>query len=140
MQTKPIAIPRPIVNQILHYAQLHSEQEVCGLIGAFQQKPVSCYPIPNIADNPTSQYEMDPSEQLKAMRQMQETEQQLFAIYHSHPHTQAQPSPTDLKMANYPEALYLIISLNTKGVLELRGFRLSGDNTAQEIILMLEQE
>ena len=140
MQTKPIAIPRSLVNQMLHHAQMHPELEVCGLIGAHQQQPVSCYPIPNIANNPTSQYEMDPAEQLKAMHQMQKAEQQLFAIYHSHPHSQAQPSPTDLKLANYPEALYLIISLNTKGVLELRGFRLLANNSAQEVALMLEQE
>ncbi len=140
MQTNPIAIPRPLVNQMLHHAQLHPELEVCGLIGAYNQQPTSCYPIRNITDNPSTRYEMDPSEQLDAMRQMQQSEEQLFAIYHSHPHTQAQPSPTDLQLANYPEALYLIISLNTKGVLEMRGFRLLPDNPAQEVVLLLEEE
>jgi hypothetical protein len=41
-------------------------------------------------------------------------------------------------MASYPDALYFIISLNTKGVLELRGFKL-GNNAAKEISLVLEQ-
>jgi proteasome lid subunit RPN8/RPN11 len=140
MNEKPIAIPRPLVNQILHHAQSLPEQEVCGLIGAHKQKPVSCYPIQNIADNPSNHYEMQASEQLEAMRTMQHANEQLFAIYHSHPHTQALPSPTDLELANYPEVLYLIISLNTKGVLEMRGFRLLADNPAQEIILLLEEE
>jgi proteasome lid subunit RPN8/RPN11 len=140
MKAQPIAIPRPLVNRILHHAQSRPDQEVCGLIGAHNQKPISCYPISNIAEDPSSRYEMHPSEQIKAMRDMQNADQQLFAIYHSHPHTQALPSPTDTKLANYPEALYLIISLNTKGVLEVRGFRLLADNPAQEVILLLEDE
>ena len=55
---------------------------------------------------------------------MRENGEELFAIYHSHPHAPATPSATDLQQAAYPTALYLIISLNTKGVLELQGFRL----------------
>jgi hypothetical protein len=38
--------------------------------------------------------------------------------------------------ANYREALYLIISLNTKGVLEMRGFYLRADET-EEVDLIL---
>jgi proteasome lid subunit RPN8/RPN11 len=55
---------------------------------------------------------------------MREQGEELFGIYHSHPHSPAEPSDTDLRQAGYPEALYLIVSLNTKGVLEMRGFRL----------------
>ncbi|HFD10943.1 MAG TPA: M67 family peptidase [Crenotrichaceae bacterium] len=140
MQTDAIAIPRPIINKMLHHAQTRPELEVCGLIGIRDQLPVSCYPIKNIAQHPTERYEMDPAELLETMRTMEANNEHLFAIYHSHPHTQAIPSSTDLAMANYPEALYLIISLNTKGVLELRGFRLQTNQPAQEIILLLEQE
>lgn len=140
MQTNPVAIPRPLVNQMLHHAQLLPEFEVCGLVGSRGLKPMSCYPISNIANNPSNRYEMDPVEQLEAMRKMKESGEQLFAIYHSHPHSNARPSQTDINMANYPEALYLIISLNTKGVLEMRGFQLLPDQPAQEILLLLENE
>ncbi len=140
MHTNLIAIPRTLINQMLHHAQLFPETEVCGLIGARNQKPVSCYPIKNVAENASLRYEMDPSEQLASIRHMRTVDEQLFAIYHSHPHTEALPSLTDIKMANYPEALYLIISLNTKGVLEIRGFRLQPELPAQEIVLHLEHE
>lgn len=140
MQTNPVTIPRPLVNQMLHHAQLLPETEVCGLIGAHNEKPVSCYPVSNIAKNPAYHYEMNPAEQIEAMRKMKETNETLFAIYHSHPHAGAFPSRKDVVMANYPETLYLIISLNTKGVLELRGFRLHPDHSTQEVILLLEQE
>jgi proteasome lid subunit RPN8/RPN11 len=59
------------------------------------------------------------------MRHMREAGEELFAIYHSHPHAPAEPSVRDIAEAAYPQAIYLIISLNTTGVLELRGFRLA---------------
>jgi hypothetical protein len=43
----------------------------------------------------------------------------------------------DIEEATYPGVLYLIISLNTKGVLEMRGFRLTGQDVA-EVMLELE--
>jgi proteasome lid subunit RPN8/RPN11 len=67
---------------------------------------------------------------------MRERGEELFGIYHSHPKTPPLPSKSDLAQAAYPEALYLIISLNTKGVLEMRGFRLQG-NRYEEVELQL---
>lgn len=135
-----VSIPRPLVNQMLHHAQQSPDQEVCGLIGARDNKAASCYPVRNIAYNQTFRYELDPKQQLDAMRKMRSEGEDLFAIYHSHPHSQAKPSKTDIAMANYPEALYLIISLNTKGVLELRGFYLNREDAAEEVQLSLEAE
>lgn len=135
-----VSIPRTLVNQMLHHAQQSPEQEVCGLIGARNNKAASCYPISNIADNQTFRYELDPKQHLDAMRKMRTEGEDLFAIYHSHPHSQARPSKTDIAMANYPDALYLIISLNTKGVLELRGFYVTREDTAKEVQLSLDNE
>lgn len=133
-----IKIPRKITNQLLHLAQISPTSEVCGLIGGQQGRPSSCYPIENIAEQPQQQFLLDPKQQIAAMTKMRERNEDLLAIYHSHPTTPAQPSQTDIDMASYPDALNFIISLNTKGVLELRGFKL-GNNSAEEIPLVLEQ-
>jgi proteasome lid subunit RPN8/RPN11 len=119
------ALPRTLVNQLLRHAQQAPESEVCGLIGARGGQPQSVYPVANVADEPDHLFAMDPAAQIAAMRQMREQDEALFAIYHSHPHAPAEPSLRDVQQAAYPEALYLIISLNTKGVLELRAFRLA---------------
>jgi len=119
-------IPRTIVNQLLAQSQHQPEEETCGLVSQKHGLPQRVYPVDNIAGEKTSLFEMDPKQQVEAMKQMREQGEELFAIYHSHPHAPAQPSQRDLLEAGYPEALYLIISLDTKGVLDLRGFVLTG--------------
>ena len=139
MQPEPIQIPRKIINQLLHLAQISPDYEVCGLIGSKNDLPCSCYPIKNITENPKQRFELDASQQIVAMSQMRDHGEQLFAIYHSHPSTPAMPSITDLKLSAYPDILNLIISLNTKGVLEMRGFKIH-QQTAREIGLSLVEE
>ncbi len=117
-------LPRPLINQLLAQAQKSPEAEVCGLIGAGGEAH-TLYPIANIAEQADHLFAMEPRGQIDAMRTMREAGETLFAIYHSHPHAPAKPSAADLKEAAYPEALYLIVSLDTKGVLDLRGYRLS---------------
>lgn len=124
-------LPRPLINQLLHHAQASPAAEVCGLVGAKAGVPVRCYPVANVAVDPRRLFAMDPAGQIAALRMMRERGEELFAIYHSHPRTPPQPSETDLAQAAYPAALYLIISLQTRGVLEMRGFRLREGTVAE---------
>lgn len=121
-----INIPRHLVNQLLHHAQQTEDKEICGFISSRAGGPVKVYPVTNIAAIPESRFAMDPADQIDALRQMRENGEELFAIYHSHPSSPALPSVIDVDESGYPEALYLIISLNTKGVLEMRGYRIKG--------------
>jgi len=118
-----VMLPRQVVNQMLAHAQRSPDQEVCGLIAAHDGVPLRCYPVANASHTPARRFTMDPAAQIDAMRRMRERGETLFGIYHSHPSTSALPSELDLDEAEYPEALYLIISLGTEGVLEMRGFR-----------------
>jgi proteasome lid subunit RPN8/RPN11 len=133
-----VAFPRSLVNQILHCAQQQPERETCGLIGAKGGLPASFYAVDNIAEPPESRFGLDPQQQIGAMRAMRERGEDLFAIFHSHPEAAAEPSSLDLELAAYPEALYLIVSLGTQGVLELRGFRLQASGRFAEVPLLLQ--
>lgn len=132
MQT--VVLPRTLVNQILHKAQMSPDIEVCGLIAAKNGRPTRFIPIANVARQPRRLFTMDPRQQIDAMRRMREQGEELFGIFHSHPHSPATPSATDLSEAGYPDALYLIVSLNTKGVLEMCGYRLVAGQ-AEEVAL-----
>lgn len=126
-----IILPRQLVNQILHQAQSSPDVEVCGLIAARGGRPQRCIPVPNVSEQPQRLFAMEPARQIDAQRRIREQGEELFGIYHSHPHSPAEPSATDLQQAGYPDALYIIVSLNTKGVLEMRGFRLKDGKACQ---------
>lgn len=132
-------IDRTLVNQIMRHAQSSPEQEVCGLVGV-KGRQGHVYPVANIASDPACLFAMDPQQQIAAMRQMREAGEHLFAIYHSHPGAPATPSRTDIEQAAYAEALYLIISLNTKGVLEMRGYRLQEQEFQPVELAILEED
>lgn len=139
MTSTEIHIPRKLTNQLLHLAQLSPDYEICGLIGSKNGIPSTCYPIANIAEQPQLRFLLDTKQQITAMADMREYGEELFAIYHSHPKAPAQPSIHDLEAVAYPDALYLIISLNFKGVLEMRGFKIS-QQKSQEVMLSLSDE
>lgn len=135
--SKTIILPRPLVNKILAHAQHNPDIEVCGLIGRSTDGHKDYYPIKNVARNPHCRFLMDAPQQINTIKQMREKDQTLFAIVHSHPTSNAQPSKLDMTENSYPEAFYMIVSLNTKGVLEMRAFEQTG-NGMKEVELILE--
>lgn len=129
--TIEIQLSRKLTSQLLHLAQISPDAEICGLVSSKNNVPVQCYPIENVAEQPQDHFTLDSKQQIAAMKQMRENDEELFAIYHSHPTAPACPSTLDLEAATYPEALHFIISLNTKGILELRAFRIANRNATE---------
>ncbi len=132
MSTKEVRLSRKITNQLLHTAQMTPEREVCGLIGSTEGIARTCYPINNTAEHPETRFKLDEKQQISTLSAMRDKNENLFAIYHSHPTAPAVPSETDIKLASYPDAIHLIISLNTKGVLEIRAFNII-DHSVEEL-------
>ena len=119
-----LVLPRKLVNQILTHAQQHEHTESCGLISAFAGKPAHYYAVKNIATEPSTRFEMEPKQQIAAMKHMREQGEDLLAIVHSHPGSPPVPSTSDRQEAGYPQAYYIIVSLDTRGVLEMRGYKI----------------
>ena len=121
---KTIRLPRTIVRQLFTEAQRNIKIEACGLISKKDDGTFRIYPVENIAPEKDRLFEMEPAQQIAAMKSMRDSQEELFAIYHTHPHGPAEPSVTDIKQASYPDAVNLIISLNAKGIVEMQGFYL----------------
>ena len=138
-QTTTLQLPRPVVNKILAHAQQNDNQEVCGLIGNDSSGNMDYYTVDNIADKPAIHFLMDASQQIGAMKKMREKEQTLLAIVHSHPTSAAIPSDFDIEENNYEAAYYIIVSLSTEGVLEMRAYLQHGEGM-QEVELILEDK
>ncbi len=130
-------LARPLVNKLLAHAQSNPDIEICGLIGNDANNHKNYYVIDNISEQANCRFLMDASQQIQTMKKMRERQQQLFAIVHSHPTSSAIPSQLDINESNYKDVFYIIISLNTKGVLEMRAYTQQKDDM-QEIDLILE--
>jgi proteasome lid subunit RPN8/RPN11 len=84
--------------------------ESCGLIASADGVPVKVFAMRNADASPVT-YRLDGKEQLRVFDEMEEQGWDLWAIYHSHTHSDAYPSETDRRLAFYPEARYLLLSL-----------------------------
>lgn len=134
-----IQIPRKIIIKLLHFAQQSPTKEICGLIGSVNGLANTCYPIKNTAKVAETNFQLDAKQQINAFTAMRYQNEDFFAIYHSHPTSSAIPSALDIKLATYPKVIYLIISLNTKGVLEMRGFSIA-HKTVKNLDLRLSED
>ncbi len=100
------------LEQIFAHARSTNPNECCGLIGGEDSRARAIYPLSNVSPNSEVAYEAAPEELFNAQRQMRERGEQLLAIYHSHPRsTDPMPSDTDVRLAYYPAATYLIVGL-----------------------------
>lgn len=97
---------------IVTHARETDPSECCGLIGGADTHAISIYPLRNVAANKHVAYEVAPEELFAAQKDMRARGEQLVAIYHSHPRSaDPEPSETDVRLAYYPSATYLIIGL-----------------------------
>jgi len=111
--------------EIIAHARESAPNECCGLIAGTQQGLAqTVYRTRNIAPNPLVTYEAAPEDLFAAQRQMRDRGEQLIAIYHSHPRSaNPEPSATDVRLAYYPSAVYLIVGLGN-GEPCVRAFRI----------------
>jgi hypothetical protein len=123
MSEAPLVIARRLAIRLLHEAQLSPANPVRGLLGALAGEPTSVYPWTGAA----TRGELEA--QIKARGE------QPWAVYRSNPQAPALPEDADRALAG--GAHVLIISLDTKGVLEMRCWDWRS-GTAQERILKIK--
>jgi proteasome lid subunit RPN8/RPN11 len=109
----PLQLRREHMDWMIAHARDTAPEECCGLIGGVaDDTAVTLYPLRNVTSNPQLGYEAAPEDLFAAQRQMRERGEELLAIYHSHPRaSDPSPSETDVRLAYYPSAKYLIIGL-----------------------------
>jgi proteasome lid subunit RPN8/RPN11 len=113
-------------------------REACGLLAGNKSGVTRVIRCANVHPTPITRYVIDPREQLKAFRSMDAAGEELVGIYHSHPVSQAFPSPTDRAEAHYPEAFYVLVSLRT-GEPEMRAFVIRPDEFIRELTVSVER-
>jgi proteasome lid subunit RPN8/RPN11 len=118
---------------LVAHARGEYPNEACALLAGRRNARITVekvYPLPNAEASPTF-YVVEPRAQLRAMTEMEERDWDLVGIFHSHTATEAYPSRTDVQLAAYPDAAYLILSLADLQAPTLRAFWIRDGRVAE---------
>ncbi|HUQ79395.1 MAG TPA: M67 family metallopeptidase [Patescibacteria group bacterium] len=101
--------------RIIDHARAEDPNEACGLV--IGDRPAAAggvalrfEAVRNKAASPY-RYEIHPDDLLRLTIETDDADEVFWAIVHSHVRSPAHPSPTDVGLAFYPDALYLLVSL-----------------------------
>ena len=113
MVSDGLTIPRSIADALLAHARSEVPNEACGLLAGDLATGVATayHPARNAEASPL-RYNVDPGDLVRIIFAIDDGGEDLIGIFHSHTHTPAVPSPTDLRSAQYPDAFYLLASLS----------------------------
>jgi len=114
-------VPRQMVEEMIAHAREEAPNECCGMIGGADGSATTVYRSLNAEASPL-RYSLDASDQFRIMQEMEKRGEELVGIYHSHTGSAAYPSQTDVNLAAYPDAVYVIVSLEDPQNPDVRGF------------------
>lgn len=125
-----------VVTEMLAHCLDGLPDEACGMIGGDAEAGhgTICYPTRNAAAS-SRIYEVDPRELLAADRDAEDRGASLIGVFHSHTHTPAYPSPTDVAQAPDPDWHYILVSLRDSEPV-IRSFRIRDGNITEEPVVI----
>ena len=130
-------IPAPIREEVIDWLRSAAPNEGCGVLVATAVAEDGGVPsrfvgMRNVAESPF-RYLMDPMEQLELLEGIDENDEVVWGIVHSHVDSPPYPSPTDIGLAAFPEAIYLLASFANEPP-ELRAWTIV-DGAVNEVVL-----
>ena len=129
-------IARALYDEMIEHAREEAPNECCGMVAARDSEAVKVHRAVNAAASPL-RYEIDGAEQYRIQMEIDDADLELGAIYHSHTRTDPYPSQTDINLAFYPDALYLIVGVADPAQPQLRGYSIR-DGRVSEAELVVE--
>jgi len=106
-----VRIPRPLLDEIVAHAREDAPNECCGLVGGRDRGASSVHRAGNEFASPM-RFQIESRDQLRILNEIEAAGEELAALYHSHPRSEAYPSQTDVNLAEWwPGVAWLICSL-----------------------------
>ena len=102
-------IPRALYDELIAHAREDAPNECCGMIATTGDEAVAVHRAKNVHPRPPLGYEIDGAEQYRIQMAIEDAGHELGAIYHSHTRSAPYPSQTDINLAFYPDAVYVIL-------------------------------
>jgi len=130
-------IPAAIRAEVVTWLRAALPNEGCGVLVAERVAEDGGVPsrfvgMRNVAESPY-RYLMDPMEQLELLEEIDDNDEVVWAIVHSHVDSAPHPSPTDIGLAAFPEAIYLLASFAVEPP-EMRAWTIV-DGAVNEVVL-----
>ena len=130
-------ISRQLLDDVIAHAREDAPNECCGMIASRDGEAVAVHRARNTAASPF-RYEIDGMEQYRIQTEIEDAGLELGAIYHSHTRSAPEPSQTDINLAFYPDALYVIVGLKSAEP-DVRAWRIV-DGQVSEASLEIEED
>jgi [CysO sulfur-carrier protein]-S-L-cysteine hydrolase len=127
-------IDRELYDEMVTHARADAPNECCGMVASRDGEAVKVYPATNTAASPL-RYEIDGAEQYRIQLEIDDAGLDLGAIYHSHTRSAPYPSQTDINLAFYPDALYVIVGL-ADGDPDVRAFSIRDGQVSEAELLV----
>jgi proteasome lid subunit RPN8/RPN11 len=122
-----------MVDQVVAHARRDHPDECCGVISGKDGVARQLFEMENAERSPTG-FVFDSAEWLRVYRDLDDADEQLLVVYHSHTATEAYPSRTDISFAGEPGAHYVLVSTREPDSEEIRSFRIvDGVVTEEEV-------
>ena len=151
-----LAFPLELREELLRLARHGSPDEVCGILGGSEGAVSHLFAVRNTADEVGADrdvfrdresgvaaagrrpvhYYMDPRDQLRVYNEMDTLGLEVVGYYHSHTHSEARPSPTDIRLATDLSPYYVLVSLTHQP--NVRAWRIVKRDPSDEIGDLIE--
>ena len=126
-----LKLPQDNVDEMIAHAKEDVPNECCGIIAGKDGVAKKLYRAINAEASPY-RYSVDPKDLLRIYRDLDSNGWDVMVIYHSHTHTEAYPSKTDILLAAWEDAYYVLVSLQEEDNPVVRAFRIKEGEVTEE--------
>ncbi len=130
-------ISQQLIDEMVAHARAELPNECCGLVGGRDGRATTVYPMRNEFESPL-RYKLDSNDNLRVSKEMDEADEEIVGVFHSHTKSAAYPSQTDVNEGQaWPQLVYLIVSLQDEDAPDVKGYWLK-DLTIADAELIVE--
>ena len=134
-----LTIDQATYDAIVAHARRDHPDEACGVVvgPAGSDRPERFVPMTNAERSPTL-FTFDSTELLTLYRELDDRDEEIVVIYHSHTATEAYPSRTDIAYAELnPDPHWVLVSTRDPDTVEFRSFRIVGGEVTEERVRVM---
>ena len=126
-----LTLPQAVVDQVVAHARRDHPDECCGVIAGKDGTATRVFEMENAERSPTG-CTFDSAEWLRVYREVDDADEELLVVYHSHTATEAYPSRTDILWAQHNEFAHWLLVSTRSDADEVRSFTITDGVVTEE--------